>query len=168
MLPGWHGGWMRMQSTKALAEKNLTVATAESCTGGLISKRITEVSGASQVFPCGVCSYANEIKAKVLGVKEETLRQYGAVSEQTAVEMAQGVRALAGTVIGISTTGIAGPTGGSAEKPVGLVYVGISSPLGTRAIRLELGRGFSDEREYIRWLASSNALYLAWKEVQQL
>ena len=161
-------GNLQTALVQTLAAKNLTVATAESCTGGLISKRITEVSGASQVFDCGVCSYANQIKAGVLGVKEETLAQYGAVSEQTAMEMAQGVRALAGAEIGISTTGIAGPTGGTAEKPVGLVYVGISSQNGTRAVRLELGRGFTDEREYIRWLASSHALYLALREAEKL
>ena len=112
---------------KELTEKNLKIATAESCTGGLISKMITDVSGASAVFDCGVCSYANEIKEKVLGVKGEDLRNFGAVSEKVAMQMAEGVRKLSGADIGISTTGIAGPTGGSELKPVGTVYIGVST-----------------------------------------
>ena len=112
---------------KELTEKNLKIATAESCTGGLISKMITDVSGASAVFDCGVCSYANEIKEKVLGVRGEDLKAYGAVSEKVAMQMAEGVRKLSGADIGISTTGIAGPTGGSELKPVGTVYIGVST-----------------------------------------
>lgn len=103
-----------------LMKKKLKVATAESCTGGLISERITRVSGSSEVFDCGICSYANEIKHKVLGVSEETLNVLGAVSAETAIQMAEGVKKLSGADIGISTTGIAGPTGGTPEKPVGL------------------------------------------------
>ena len=108
-----------------LKEKNMKAATAESCTGGLISQRITQVSGASQVFDCGVCSYSNDIKHKVLGVSNETLSVLGAVSSETAMQMAEGVKKLSGADIGISTTGVAGPTGGTPEKPVGLVYVGV-------------------------------------------
>ena len=107
----------------ALDALHWKVATAESCTGGLVSERITRVSGSSRVFDCGVCSYANAIKAKVLGVSEETLSTLGAVSAETAVQMAQGVKKLSGADIGVSTTGIAGPGGGTAEKPVGLVYM---------------------------------------------
>ena len=108
----------------------------------------------------GVCTYANAAKEKVLGVSAETLAQYGAVSEQTAREMAEGVRSLAGADIGISTTGIAGPGGGTEEKPVGLVYVGVSSKYGTFATGFNFGRGRADERVYIRQVAGSNALLL--------
>ena len=110
---------------ETLMRKKLKVATAESCTGGLISERITRVSGSSEVFDCGICSYANEIKHKILGVSEETLSVLGAVSAETAIQMAEGVKKLSGADIGISTTGIAGPTGGTPEKPVGLVYCGV-------------------------------------------
>ena len=96
------------------------IATAESCTGGMLSAAITSVSGASGAFDCGVCSYANFIKSKLVGVKEDTLATYGAVSEKTAMEMARGVRLLSGADIGVSTTGIAGPLGGTPYKPVGL------------------------------------------------
>ncbi|MEG2436085.1 MAG: competence/damage-inducible protein A [Ruthenibacterium sp.] len=109
-----------------LCEHQKTLATAESCTGGLVSKRITEISGASAVFPLGICTYSNEMKEKMLGVKAETLAQYGAVSSETAAEMASGVRRAAGTDFGISITGIAGPTGGTPEKPVGTVYIAVA------------------------------------------
>ena len=98
---------------QTLAKKGLKVATAESCTGGLVSERITRVSGSSEVFDCGICSYSNEIKHKVLGVNEETLSVLGAVSAETAIQMAEGVKKLSNADIGISTTGIAGPTGGT-------------------------------------------------------
>ena len=109
-----------------LKERGLTISTAESCTGGLVAKTFTDVSGVSSVFWGGVVSYDNSVKENVLGVKRETLDSYGAVSYQTAKEMAQGVRDLCKTDIGISTTGIAGPTGGTPEKPVGTVYIGIA------------------------------------------
>lgn len=137
------------------------VATAESCTGGLVSKRITEVSGASAVFDCGVCSYSNEIKSKVLGVRKDTLEVLGAVSAETAMQMAEGVKKLAGADIGISTTGIAGPTGGTPEKPVGLVYVGVSTDSGEYAIKLMLCEETTKftSRNYIRKLTSDVVLY---------
>jgi len=109
-----------------LKEKGLTLATAESCTGGMVASHIVNVSGSSEYFKGSVVAYSNEVKMKILGVKEETLKNFGAVSAQTAKEMAEGVRKILNTDIGISTTGIAGPTGGSAEKPVGLTYFGIS------------------------------------------
>ncbi len=145
---------------KLLTEQGKTIASAESCTGGMLSKRITDVAGASKVFGCGVCSYANETKVRVLGVSEETLAQYGAVSEQTAAEMAAGVRKLAGADIGISTTGIAGPDGGTPEKPVGRVYVGINSDALTTVIQLDLNYGRSVDRDRIRFVAVSNAFRL--------
>jgi PncC family amidohydrolase len=118
---------VEFEVVERLREKNLKVATAESCTGGLISERITRVSGASEVFDCGVCSYANEIKEKLLGVRHDTLSILGAVSAETAIQMAEGVKKLSGADITVSVTGIAGPSGGTSEKPVGLVYIGIKS-----------------------------------------
>ena len=150
---------LQEEAVGKLAQKGLTVATAESCTGGLISERITRVSGASAVFGCGICSYANEIKEKVLGVHSETLAVLGAVSAETAIQMAEGVRKLSGADIGISTTGIAGPTGGTAEKPVGLVFMGVCTAKKTYAVKLMLGgENIRNTRTYIRKLASDAAL----------
>jgi nicotinamide-nucleotide amidase len=110
---------------KMLIENNLTIGTAESCTGGLVAGKLIDYPGISKVFLEGAVTYSNEAKMKRLGVKESTLNKFGAVSDECAAEMAQGIARTAGTSIGISTTGIAGPDGGSEEKPVGLVYVGI-------------------------------------------
>ena len=151
----------------ALTRTKKRIATAESCTGGMISAAITSVSGASAVFDCGVCSYANFIKHKLLGVRDETLATYGAVSDRTAAEMARGVRLLAGADIGISTTGIAGPLGGSQYKPVGLVYIGVSTAVGLRTEKMLLGENNAD-RERIRELAAAAALYFALKEANKL
>lgn len=151
----------------ALTKKKKRIATAESCTGGLVSGAITSVSGASGVFDCGVCSYANTVKHKLVGVREETLSSYGAVSDRTAAEMARGVRMLAGADIGISTTGIAGPLGGTMYKPVGLVYIGISTELGLHTEKMLLGENNAD-RERIRELAVTAALYFALKETEKL
>lgn len=104
-----------------LKEKNLTISTAESCTGGMLASKLIDVAGVSEIFKEGIVSYSNEAKMKFLGVKKETLERYGAVSEETAKEMVMGLQ----TDIGLATTGIAGPDGGSEEKPVGLVYMGI-------------------------------------------
>ena len=150
----------------ALTQNRLTISTAESCTGGLIAKRITDVSGASAVFMGSCVTYANEAKVKLVGVKEETLKAYGAVSEQTAAEMAKGVREALGTDIGISTTGIAGPGGGTPEKPVGTIYVGISSRLGESVTRLRLSPMRS--RDYLRTCTVGNALSLALAEILKL
>ena len=109
-----------------LKEKKLTLAVAESCTGGLISSKLTDIAGCSDYLIDSVISYNNKAKTKFLGVKTTTLRKHGAVSRQTAIEMAEGVRKRSGTDIGISTTGIAGPAGGSKKKPVGLVWIGYS------------------------------------------
>lgn len=152
-----------------LREKGLTVATAESCTGGLISERITRVSGSSEVFGCGVCSYANEIKMKVLGVREDTLAILGAVSAETAIQMAEGVQKLSGADIAVSTTGIAGPTGGTAEKPVGLVFMGVCTKEKAYAVRLTLGgNNAQNNRAYIRKLASDAALFTVLSECHSL
>lgn len=107
-----------------LLRRGLKVATAESCTGGMIASRLVNVPGVSSVFEEGYITYSDEAKQKLLGVQEETLKNYSAVSSQTAAEMAQGVVRAAGADCSVVTTGIAGPDGGSAKKPVGLVYIG--------------------------------------------
>ncbi len=111
----------------ALTHHHLTAATAESCTGGLLGHILTSVSGSSGYYLGGVIAYSNEVKEALLGVRHETLLAHGAVSHETAREMAAGIRRRLGADIGLATTGIAGPTGGTAEKPVGLVYIGIST-----------------------------------------
>lgn len=142
-----------------LLHKKLRVSFAESCTGGLLAKRLTDIPGSSEVFDCGIVSYANAIKHKLLGVSEETLDKYGAVSWQTAAQMAQGVRRLAGADIGTGITGIAGPGGGTAQKPVGLVYVSVCDGKTCYVKKLLLGHGSSDgERALIRYLSASNVL----------
>ena len=110
-----------------LKEKGLTVATAESCTGGLVAHTLTNVSGSSEYFDRGVVSYSNRAKMELLGVPSQVLEKHGAVSEETAKAMAEGVRLRSGVDVGVSTTGIAGPTGGTKDKPVGLVYIGVST-----------------------------------------
>ncbi|MGN1112000.1 MAG: CinA family protein [Acutalibacteraceae bacterium] len=145
-----------------LARKHRTIATAESCTGGLISKLITDISGASEVFHCGVCSYSNDIKERVLGVQHEILEQHGAVSPETAMQMAMGVRAVSGADIGLSTTGIAGPGGGSDQKPVGLVYIGYADKRGCGCVRLELW-DVTITRDEVRNLSAAAAILMAYK-----
>ena len=139
-----------------LKERELVLATAESCTGGLVAKRITDVPGSSSAFAGGVVTYSNEMKMKLLGVKEETLDSHGAVSHETAYEMARGLSDLTGADVCVSVTGIAGPDGGSDEKPVGLVYVGISIDKKARTYKLLLGEYGS--REKIRTATSEFVL----------
>lgn len=110
-----------------IRSKNMTLSTAESCTGGLLGGAVTRISGISEIYMGGVISYSNDVKRDILGVRQETLNSFGAVSKETALEMAQGVRTKLSTSIGVSTTGIAGPTGGTKEKPVGLVYIAIAT-----------------------------------------
>ena len=109
---------------RKLMEKKLTLSSAESCTGGMFAAAMTGISGISQVFDRSLVTYSNEAKMQELGVREETLKAHGAVSEETAREMAEGLHRVSGSDICISVTGIAGPGGGSPEKPVGLVYIG--------------------------------------------
>jgi len=113
---------------KYLAENNLTISTAESCTGGLLSSKLTDVSGSSAYITLNLVTYANEAKIKMLGVEKEIPDTKGAVSEECAYQMARGLYELTGSDICVSTTGIAGPTGGTAEKPVGLMYSCIYTP----------------------------------------
>lgn len=140
-----------------LARQGKKLATAESCTGGLLAKRITDVSGSSAVFDMGCVTYANEAKEMLLFVSHETLEQFGAVSEETAREMAEGIVRRAGSHIGVGITGIAGPEGGSEEKPVGLIYIALSDGSNTWvAKRSPIGR--TKSREWHRHCAASQAL----------
>lgn len=134
---------------------HLKVATAESCTGGLIAKRITDVPGASEVFECGIISYANGIKHKVLGVSEDDLNKYGAVSEPVAKQMAQGALKVSGADIAVSVTGIAGPDSDSTGKPVGLVYIGLADKKNVWVRKIRTSRR---DRSYNRYVSASNAL----------
>ena len=137
------------------------MAVAESCTGGLIAKRITDISGCSGVFMGGCVTYTNEVKQKLLGVRAETLERFGAVSEETAAEMARGVRERLGADVGVSATGVAGPTGGSDETPVGTVFIGVSTESGEFVRKLTLSPMRS--REYIRFVSASNAYDMIMK-----
>jgi nicotinamide-nucleotide amidase len=143
----------------------LRLATAESCTGGLVAARITSVPGSSDVFVGGIVSYANEVKAAELGVPAEVLRANGAVSPETAAAMADGVRERLHADVGVAVTGIAGPGGGTPEKPVGLVYVHAAGPGGARRAA-ELS--FPGDRETIRSRATVAALHLVFKLVTEL
>ena len=147
-------GSMEEIAGKALTERGLTVATAESCTGGLVAAKLVNYPGISQALGEAHVTYANEAKIRYCGVKRETLEQYGAVSEQTAAEMAQGLRERSGADIAVSTTGIAGPAGGTKEKPVGLVYVGCADRYGVRVEKLQL----TGSRERVRNLSALRAL----------
>ena len=140
---------------RLLRERRLTLAVAESCTGGLIGHRITDVPGSSEYFLLGVATYSNEAKERVLGVRAETLAAHGAVSAETAAEMAEGVRRLAGADLGVSTTGIAGPGGGTPEKPVGTVCVGLAWEGGSWSRRYDLG---TRERGWVKGMTAQIAL----------
>lgn len=139
---------------KLLVEKNLTIAVSESCTGGMVSSTLIDYPGISQVFMEGCVTYSNEAKMSRLGVKKETLDSFGAVSTETAIEMAKGVAMNLKTNVGLSTTGIAGPGGGTAEKPVGLVYIGLYINGKTKVKKLNL----AGSREKIRVKATKEAL----------
>ena len=164
-LYGIDVGDLQTAAVRALKEKNLHVAVAESCTGGYVAKRITDVSGASDVFECGICSYSNRIKHQILGVKQETLDTFGAISEETAREMAVGERRISGAEIAVSVTGDAGPQA-SEGKDVGLVYIGVDSDHFKKVFMLYVNRKDQDARETIRYLASSHALSLILKAVE--
>jgi nicotinamide-nucleotide amidase len=141
---------------RLLSESNRTLCAAESCTGGLLAHRVTKVAGSSDYFLGGVVAYANELKSSLLGVSPETLTAHGAVSPETASLMATGVRSRCGADISISITGIAGPSGGSIDKPVGTVFIGISSSHITEIERLQ----FSGDRHRIQAMAAHTGLDL--------
>lgn len=138
-----------------LKERNLTLSTAESCTGGRVAERITALPGVSSVYRGGVVSYWTSVKAAVLGVPQETLDQYGAVSEETARAMAEGARQITGADIAVSVTGVAGPDRDERDNPVGLVYIGLATPEGTFCRRTDSGRR---RRDRIQELAANHAL----------
>ena len=147
---------------EGLRKRGMTAALAESCTGGLIARRITSVPGASEVFGCGLVTYSNEMKMQLLGVSPETLAAHGAVSPETAIEMARGARKVGHADVGVGVTGIAGPGGGTAQKPVGLFYVAISTPQGEQVIERQRR---NSTRERVQLYASSCALDLIRRTV---
>ena len=133
---------------RLLTEQKLTLALGESCTGGLVSHRLTNVPGSSSYVLGGIVAYSNQAKERLLGVRRETLEEHGAVSEEAAIEMARGARAALGADIGLSVTGIAGPGGGAPDKPVGLVYVALSAG---GAARSEAARSEAERVEQFLW-----------------
>jgi len=149
-----NGETMEQVVGRMLTERGETLSLAESCTGGLVARRITEVAGSSRYFVEGAVTYANEAKVRSLGVDPEILANYGAVSAECAEAMARGIRERSGTDHAISVTGIAGPDGGTAEKPVGTVFIGYSSAAVTRSIKLTL----PGDRYLIRWRTSQAAM----------
>lgn len=147
-----------------LIRRGLTVTTAESCTGGMLAGRIVDTPGSSSIFCEAFVTYSNEAKHKRLGVSEETLREEGAVSAACAAEMARGARAQAGSDIALATTGIAGPDGGSEEKPVGLVYIGLATAGETRTERYV----FQGGRQQVREQTVKAAMQLLAQEIEHL
>jgi len=124
---------------RLLREKGQTLATAESCTGGYIAHKITEVPGCSDYFKGSVVAYSNEIKNKILGVRQADLDNFGAVSEEVIKQMAEGVKRLFGTDYALATSGVAGPGGGTTEKPIGTVWIGLATPEKTIARKFQFG-----------------------------
>ena len=143
--------------------RGLTLATAESCTGGLVSARLTSVPGSSDVFLGGIVSYADEVKARQLGVEEEVLAAHGAVSPEVAAAMASGARDRLDADVAVAVTGIAGPGGASPEKPVGLVYLHAAGPSGERALRFD----FPGDRQTVRGRSTVAALHLVRRLVTE-
>jgi nicotinamide-nucleotide amidase len=137
-----------------LQMRNATIAVAESCTGGLVAERLTSISGSSRSFIGGAVVYSNGLKTEFADVPQDLIDVYGAVSEPVAKALAEGIRKRCGTTLGIGVTGVAGPTGGTAEKPVGLVFHALASENGTEVVK----RNFPGDRERIRWFASQQAL----------
>ena len=151
-------------AVQALTRRRLTVSAAESCTGGLIAKRLTDVPGASAAFLGGVVSYTNDVKHGVLGVPEALLQQYGAVSEPVARAMAEGVRRITGSDLALSVTGLAGPDGDDRGNPVGTVYIGLAGAGGTQVTQLFL----KGDRKSIRQQAADYAFALLNKYLQEI
>jgi len=147
-----------------LRKHGKTISIAESCTGGFISHRVTNVPGSSNYYNCSVIAYSNQSKIAILRVSPETLKKFGAVSRQTAIEMAQGIKQVSGSDLGLAVTGIAGPGGGTPEKPVGLVYICLASD---ESVVCEEFR-FKGKREEIKFQASEAALQMIKNHVQAL
>ena len=153
------------QTVELLKSKKLKLATAESCTGGLIAKRITDVSGSSEVFEGGVVCYSNRFKENVLGVSPETLKKYAAVSRETAREMVRGVLSLTKADIAVAVTGIAGPSSDDTNKPVGLVYIAVSDGKSTIVKKL-LNNFTGDVREQNRSISADTALEMIMEAIR--
>jgi nicotinamide-nucleotide amidase len=145
-----------------LQMRNATLAVAESCTGGLIGERITSVSGSSRYFLGGAIVYSNEMKTEMAGVPARLIDKEGAVSSKVATALAEGIRARCGSTLGIGVTGVAGPNGGTADKPVGLVFHALASEGGTEVIE----RKFPGDRKRIRWFASQQALDMVRRKLK--
>lgn len=139
-----------------LKENNITVSVAESCTGGLVSSMLTDISGSSAYISLNMITYSNDSKIKMLNISEDIINNFGAVSEQTAALMSANIRIIANTDIGLGITGIAGPEGGTFEKPVGLVYIGISDEKNTQIYKINIDSAF--QRTHIKQEAAINAL----------
>src|SRR5581483_7703048 len=137
-----------------LQMRNATLAVAESCTGGLLAQRITSVSGSSRYFLGGAVVYSNQLKTSVAGVPPPLIQEHGAVSREVATALAEGIRERCGSTFGLGVTGVAGPTGGTEQKPVGLVFHGLATEKGTEVIE----RRFPGDRKRIRWFATQQAL----------
>lgn len=151
---GHEGDSMESVVAKLLLDNKLTISLAESCTGGLIAKKLTDLPGSSSYLMYGVVSYSNQAKEKILGVRPETLEKFGAVSEETALEMVNGVRTILNTHLAVSVTGIAGPDGGTREKPLGLVYIAVAGEKGSYCKK----HLFYGDRENIREMSARAAL----------
>lgn len=162
--PTWGEKGLDSAVADLLRESGLTLALAESCSGGLISKRITDIAGSSAYFLLGAVTYANSAKTSLLGVPEEMLATCGAVSREVAAAMASGVRKLAASDMALATTGIAGPDGGSSEKPVGTVYIALACQGDCQVYRYR----FSGGRDEVRELTASAALELLYAHLTEL
>ncbi len=146
---------------KSLKERNKTLSVAESCTGGMTSSRIVNVPGASEVFLGGIVAYDNSVKKNLLKVDDKVLREHGAVSEQCVIQMAYGIRELTGSDLSVSISGIAGPTGGTAEKPVGTAFLCVVGEDLKEVVQLH----YPQQRNIFRARVSAYALYLVWKSL---
>lgn len=154
---------MTEEIAQHLVEKHLTIGTAESCTGGMLAEQFTAIPGSSAYFLGAVVAYDNQVKVNLLGVPETLLADCGAVSKEVGTAMAEGIKTRLGSALGIGITGIAGPGGGTAEKPVGLVYIALATPEMTICQKFH----FNGERETIRRKAAWQAQYLLWRYLKQ-
>jgi nicotinamide-nucleotide amidase len=141
--------------------RSATLSVAESCTGGLVAERLTSVSGSSRYFIGGAVVYSNELKTQFADVPADLIEHFGAVSEQVSKALAEGIRSRCGTTLGLGITGVAGPTGGTVEKPVGIVFHALASETGTEVVK----RNFPGDRARIRWFASQQALDMVRKRL---